>query len=359
MLSGVFRTLLALRKMICLGLSAVPRLAVLGFGSSGQRHAASLRSRFPADEIAVYSSRPQEDSRFVMTSSLADIAKFCPDVVVVAGVATERLAMVQALPDGLEGILVEKPLADTFAKGVEIADWAARKAELTRVGYNLRFSPSIREFKSRIDRGDLGEVLSIRVETGQFLPDWRPDRDYRATASAQKALGGGALLELSHEIDYVRWIFGEIDWVSAWMGKSSDLDIDVEDTACLIVGFANSERTANKVGQMNLDLVRRDRTRSLTAVGALGSLRWDGISSTVEEYVAANDNWQQVFAEKPGPSDTYERQWDGFFSALEGHADEAATLLDGLAALQVVDAAKKSNDLAGARVTIESLGLLA
>ena len=337
----------------------MPRVAVLGFGSSGQRHATLLRDRFPEDEIVVFSSRSHAESPFLITSSLKDVAKFGPEAAVIAGVATERLAMVQALPDGLQGILVEKPLADTFAKGVEIADWALRKAELTRVGYNLRFSPSIREFKSRIDRGDLGEVLSIRVETGQFLPDWRPDRDYRATASAQKALGGGALLELSHEIDYVRWIFGEIEWVSAWMGKSSGLDIDVEDTAGLIVGFASSERNANKVGQLSLDLVRRDRTRSLTAVCALGSLRWDGISSTVEEHIAAAGNWQQVFVEKPGSSSTYERQWDGFFSALEGDADEAATLLDGLAALQVVDAAKKSDELAGARVTVEPLELLA
>ena len=94
-------------------------------------------------------------------------------------------------------------------------------------------------------------------------------------------------------------------------------------------------------------------------MGALGSLRWDGISSTVEEHIAATDKWRQVFAEKPGSSSTYERQWDGFFSALEGDADEAATLRDGLAALQVVDAAKKSNDLAGARVTLEPSELLA
>ena len=355
----VLSVLLGLRNTVCWGLSPVPKLAVLGFGSSGQRHAVSLRSRFPADEVLVYSSRSHEDSRFVMTTSLADIAEFRPDVVVVAGVAAARLGMIQALPAGLQGLLIEKPLADTFANGVEIADEATRKAELAQVGYNLRFSPSLREFKRRIDGGDLGEVLSVRVETGQFLPDWRPGRDYRTTASAQKALGGGALLELSHEIDYVRWIFGEIEWVSAWVGKSSGLDIDVEDTACLTLGFANSGRIVNKVAQIGLDLVRRDRTRSVTAVCALGSLRWDGIAWTVEEQTAATGNWQQVFAEKPGSSSTYERQWGGFFSALDGHGDEAATLLDGLAALQVVDAAKTSNDLGGARVDTKQLGQVA
>ena len=334
----------------------MPKFAVLGYGSSGQRHATLLRERFPEDEIVVFSSRSQAGSPFLITSSLADIAKFGPEVAVIAGAAAERLAMTQALPDGLQGILIEKPLADTFAKGAEIADEAARRAELTQVGYNLRFSPSLREFKRRIDARDLGEVLSVRVDTGQFLPDWRPGRDYRTTASAKKALGGGVLLELSHEIDYVRWIFGEIEWVSAWVGKSSDLHIDVEDTAHVTLGFTDPQRSIEWVAQLNLDFVRHDRMRTLTAVCAHGSLRWDGILFTVEQQTPASGIWQAVFAEQPGTRSTYEYQWDGFFAALEGHSYGAPTVWDGLAALQVVDAARKSNESAGSRVTIDKLG---
>lgn len=336
----------------------MPKVAILGFGSSGQRHANLLRARFPEGDFIVFSSRSHAKSPFLITSSLADITKFCPEVAVVAGIATERLAMVEALPDGLQGILIEKPLADTYAKGVEIADEAERKAELTQVGYNLRFSPSLGEFKRRIDGGHLGEVLSVRVETGQFLPDWRPSRDYRTTASAQKASGGGALLELSHEIDYVRWIFGEIEWVSAWLGKSSDLDVDVEDSVHVTLGLARSGRLMDRVAQMNLDLVRHDRTRSLTAVCALGSLRWDGISLTVEEQIAGSGTWEAVFSEKSGLSSTYERQLDGFLSALEEHREAAVGLQDALTVLRVVDAARKSNELAGTRVAVHPLGSL-
>ena len=61
----------------------------------------------------------------------------------------------------------------------------------------------------------VGKILSVRCEVGQFLPSWRPNIDYRESVSARKALGGGALLELSHEIDYLMWIFGDIDWVKA------------------------------------------------------------------------------------------------------------------------------------------------
>ena len=332
------------------------KFVVLGFGSSGQRHAACLRERFPEADILVYTARSHVGSGFLQTSSLSDLAKFAPDFGVIAGVATERLAMAQALPPGLTGILIEKPLAETFTKGVEVGDETSKKAVLTQVGYNLRFSPSLREFKRRIDKGDLGKVLSVRAETGQYLPDWRPSRDYRDTASAQKDFGGGALLELSHEIDYVRWIFGEIEWVSSWAGKNSDLDLDVEDTAHLTIGFADPRSSTTGVAQLNLDLIRRDRTRSLTAVCAGGSIRWDGISLTVEEQSAAAGMWEKVFTEQPDPSSTYELQWGGFFSALEGNSDPAVTIRDGLATLQVVDAARKSNELSGTRVSIEPLG---
>ena len=55
--------------------------------------------------------------------------------------------------------------------------------------------------------------------------------DYRKTVSAQKILGGGVLLELSHELDYLRWIFGDVEFVQAQLARQSELDIDVEDTA--------------------------------------------------------------------------------------------------------------------------------
>lgn len=328
------------------------KCVVLGFGSSGQRHAALLRERFPEGDILVYSSRPHEDSRFAITSSLADIAQFRPEVAVIAGVATQRIPMAEALPSGLQGVLIEKPLAENMARGSELASLLRTRAAITQVGYNLRFSPSLLEFRRRLEDGELGDVLSIRVETGQYLPSWRPERDYRKTASAQKRLGGGVLLELSHEIDYVRWIFGEVGWVSAWMGNSSDLEIDVEDSVHLTLGLAEKNRRTDRVAQVNLDLVRHDRNRTVTAVCAGGSIRWDGIFSSVETYTSATGSWDTVFAEHPGAPTTYERQWDSFFSSVQRGDSPEVSLDDGLAVLRVIEAARGSHDLAGIRVPV-------
>ena len=65
---------------------------------------------------------------------------------------------------------------------------------------------------------------------------------------ARQELGGGAPLELSHELDYLRWIFGEVEWVKATLGRQSSLEIDVEDTVHLILGFA-SAANGNKLSE--------------------------------------------------------------------------------------------------------------
>ena len=88
----------------------------------------------------------------------------------------------------------------------------------------LRFLETLQCFRAEMAAGRIGAVHAVRCEIGQYLPAWRPDADYRTTVSAQKALGGGVLLELSHELDLLRWVFGEVDWLSAWIGRQSALE---------------------------------------------------------------------------------------------------------------------------------------
>ena len=102
------------------------------------------------------------------------------------------------------------------------------------VAYNLRYLPSAKKVKHIISERVLGRLTNVHIECGQYLPDWRPGTDYRLGVSAQKKLGGGALLELSHELDYLLWIFGSIRSVVAKLETTGTLDIDVD---CLPSSF--------------------------------------------------------------------------------------------------------------------------
>ena len=327
------------------------KVAVLGFGSSGRRFATLVSQRLPEAELLVYSSQRLAGESFHSTSDLSEVSKFEPTIAIICGVASDRLGMVKALPKEMRGVLVEKPLAVNYEEGIQVTNELVQRGGITQVGYNLRFSPSLREFKRKVDSLRFGRVLSVRAETGQYLSDWRTGRDYRTTASARGGSGGGVLRELSHEIDYLRWIFGDIEWVSAWCGKQSDLEIDVEDTAHLKLGFSPEAALPMLVGQLNLDFTRHDRTRSITAVCAEGTLRWDGITLRVEEWPQGGAGWGVAYAEEALAPTSYERQWDSFYSAVTKGVTPEVTVEDGLAVLSVIDSARSSHDSAGIRVS--------
>ena len=112
--------------------------------------------------------------------------------------------------------------------------------------------------------------MSVRCEISHYLPSWRPECDYRQGVSGRGELSGGALLELSHEIDYLRWIFGEAVWVNATLSRQSRLEIDVEDTAHLVIGFAPDNGGRQLIASVNMDFIRHDNTRLCIAIGEKG-----------------------------------------------------------------------------------------
>ena len=106
-------------------------------------------------------------------------------------------------------LLIEKPISVDTNGIMELIDAARNNKVLIQLGYNLRFQASLVHFRNLIHEGEIGRVLSVRSEIGQYLPTWRSDSDYRSGVSARKELGGGVLLELSHELDYVRWFLAK------------------------------------------------------------------------------------------------------------------------------------------------------
>ena len=118
--------------------------------------------------------------------------------------------------------------------------------------------------------GAIGEVYTARSTVGQYLPDWRPDRDYRETYSAIKEWGGGVILDLTHELDYLVWWFGRVSDVAANAGRLSKLELDVEDVAQMLLKFETGV-----LAQVHLDYLRKRFHRSVEVVGSEGTLRWE------------------------------------------------------------------------------------
>ena len=160
-------------------------------------------------------------------------------------------------------MLIEKPLAATSDGIDELSRVVAAKNLHVTVGYQLRFHAAVMRLRELVCSGSLGRLLAIRAEFGQYLPTWRPSRDYRETYTAQAALGGGILLDASHEIDYVRWFAGEIRCVYAAAGHLSRLEMDAEDTAAMILRF-----DGDVLGEVHVDCLQRGYSRTCTIIGS-------------------------------------------------------------------------------------------
>ncbi len=320
---------------------------IVGLGSIGCRHLRNLRSLLPHAELTVLRSSnssskeppPLEATRVV--HSIDDALAHQPKFAIIASPSPFHMDTALTLARHGVNLCVEKPISDRLDGVDELIGLTRRRGLVLAVGYNLRFAEPLRILRAALYSGRIGRLLNVRIETGQYLPDWRPQADYRQGVSARRELGGGALLELSHEIDYARWLAGEIVRVSADVRKVSDLEIDVEDCAEMTVNFASGA-----LGNIHVDLLQRTPTRTCRLIGSQGTLTWDAISNLVRLYQAETSVWQDLHpAQALDRNATYVEELRHFFDCIKTKGMPLITGEDGRQTLKVVLAAKRSSEI--------------
>lgn len=339
---------------------AIDRVLIVGHGSIGQRHLKIARGLLPHADIRLLLHRkchaiPEYADGYMNT--LNEALAFAPNIAVIANPSTYHMRAALPLAEAGIHLLVEKPIAASLDGVSKLLAICAERGLVLMTGYNLRFLPSLQEYRRLIQSGRIGKVISVRCEVGQYLPSWRPSSNYRQCVSALQALGGGALLELSHEIDYLRWVFGEVVCVQASLSKQSDLEIDVEDTAHLILRFEPDQEGRKLIANLSMDLVRRDMTRQCTAIGEQGSLRWNGLTGVLELFSEGRAAWEPIFGCPPQPDESYIMEWRHFLGCVQDCCVPLVDGQDGLAALFIIEAARKSAAENGVMTALKDEGV--
>jgi predicted dehydrogenase len=320
----------------------VRRVLVVGLGSIGRRHARIAATSAPGLVVAALRHRdaaaPTGVALDLCTTSLDAALAWRPDAAIIASPAPQHVAVATALAEAGVHLLIEKPIADRADDVAALLATARARGIVLATGYNLRFLPSLRRFRALVGQGIVGRVHTVRAEAGQHLATWRPDTDWRRGVSASAALGGGVLLELSHELDYLRWCFGEVATVDATLTRTAFPELDVEDTAHLVLRFRDG--TPAPVASVALDFTRHDPVRRCTAIGTDGTLEWDGIAGTVRLRAPGADGWT-ICHSAPVPRDhTYALQWAHLVRCVRTGQAPRVSGEDGLAVLRIVDAAR-------------------
>ena len=319
------------------------RFAVIGCGSIGSRHIANLR-RLGADDIIACDTEPERRSqaevRFgVLTAENLEAAwRYQPDVCLITTPTASHLSLaLEAAEHGCH-LFIEKPLAHAWQGVDRLVDLVEHGRLVTLVGCNLRFHPGLRAVKNLLAENAVGRVIAVRAEVGQYLPDWHPEEDYRKNYSARRALGGGIVLDAIHEIDYVRWLLGEVRSAVCFADKLSALEIDTEDTAAILLRFANGS-----IGEVHLDYVQRVYSRNCQIIGENGTIRWDYYAGEVRWWSPHTKQWNVVvdFAGRDS-NQMYLDELAHFLRCLEGEDKPESSVIDGAQVLKIALAAKTS-----------------
>ena len=232
-------------------------MLVIGSGSIGRRHAGNLRNLgchitlFDVNTGLLQATctengfTPCTDLEHFLRTERPDAAFICTPNHLHIPVAR------QLAEKGID-IFIEKPLSDTTDGIEDLIRTIRQKNSIAMVGFMLRFEPGLVMIKERLKPEN---VAFARLEFGSHMPLWRKGVDYRTVYSANKSMGGGTILDDTHELDYACWLFGYPGAVRSSFGRFSSFEIDVEDTAMITYEYPD------KLVSIHSDYLQRKYSR--------------------------------------------------------------------------------------------------
>jgi predicted dehydrogenase len=317
------------------------RYLVVGTGSIGQRHIKNLL-RLEAGEVTAFDLSPERRGETVSQFGIAvfdDLDKGLaarPDAVLVTTPPDAHVEVASRAARAGCHLFIEKPLSHRLDGLDELERLVADGNLVSLVGCNLRFHPALAEAKRLVATGAVGRVVAVMAQFGQYLPTWHPWEDYRRMYSAHRNQGGGVILDAIHEVDYVRWMLGEVAEVACFADKLSDLDLDVEDTAALVLRFESGA-----IGEIHLDYVQRDYSRNCTLIGDGGTIRCDLAAAHTSVYTEGTGRWD-IACSLPDwdVNEMYVDELRHFTRCLSGLEQSVCDIRQGRRVLQVALAAR-------------------
>lgn len=230
---------------------------VIGYGSIGQRHA-QLLTELGLDTACV--TKQQRTAHQAFRNISVALKIWSPHYIVIASPTARHASdLTSVLEHEFQGpILIEKPMFS------ELTTLTKPLTDSVFVGYNLRFLDAVGHLKDIIADQ---QVLTVSIWNAQYLPDWRPGRDYRTTSSAHQSAGGGVLRDLSHGLDLLLYLFGKINSVQARITHTGTLEIDTED--CVLASLSTNLCETVSMYLSYLDRVPRHEIRVTTTQASI------------------------------------------------------------------------------------------
>lgn len=320
----------------------VKNLLIISLGSIGIKHLKIIRLIRP--EIKIYTLRKEKNKKFKFHkeingtfTNLNEAIKFGIDAAIISSPCNLHIEQSIKLSQYKIPLLIEKPLSNNLDECFELLELVEKEKNIILIGYVLRHKSILNKFREIIINEKQDNLKSVLIECSTYLPDWRTNIDYRNSVSAKKSLGGGCLLELSHELDYANWIFGPLKKINGKLNNSCTLDIDTDvDDEVKIVAQNKDDLTL----KINLDFYRNGKKRYCFVELINGFIKLDFLKNHI---IYEKNNISKTINFNEENEEMYKVQMSHFISCIEEDIQPYVTLDDGISTMKLINSVLSSN----------------
>lgn len=318
-------------------------ILVIGSGSAGKRHARNL------SELGCRIScvDPRTDRRDELSQEVKVVGSYGDEAAALAAARYDGVVIgspphvhvrqaIAALEAGCP-VLLEKPVAPDLDSAECLAQVADSAAVPLLLGYTWRWWPPLGSVRRSVAEGAVGKMLHVQFHMSAHLADWHPWEPYQEFFMAHRDLGGGALLDESHWIDLMLWLFGMPREVSGRIEKLSDLQIDSDDNVDLLFAYDSGLRVT-----MHLDLFGRPHEKFIRFIGSDGTILWSADPNQTAIGRSAAQDWQREEFDCER-NDMFIGVAKEFLDVIEGVPIATCTIQDGVNVLKVIEAARAAS----------------
>lgn len=303
------------------------KICFVGLGSIGKRHIKNLveilgkhKKTYTIDALRSHNSAlPEEienliDSQYYSYDELPDDY----DMVFITNPTSEHFNSICKMQGKTNNMFIEKPVFDNLGYNL---DCILNDKKVLYVACPLRYTTVLQNLKILVEQE---KIFAVRIICSSYLPDWRPNMDYRKTYSAIKALGGGVEIDMIHELDYMKYLLGTPLEIKSIRGKRSELEIDSNDVAVYIADYGD------KIASIHLDYFGRVPRRQIELYTAEDVIVADLVSSTIRWLKSG-----KILDFKEERDSYQKKELEAFLSMAKGDLPNANSVLDGVETLRL------------------------
>lgn len=283
-----------------------PKILICGLGSIGQRHATILRDKLSCEVVAFRSGEQSNENNLGISevNTWKDAINSNCDVAVISNPSNLHIDTATKCAKSGMSIFIEKPIDAGLAGLDELMQIVEENNITSYVAYVMRFHPLVARIKNDLEND---KVVSARFVSASYLPEWRPGTKHKQSYSSQSSMGGGVVLDLSHELDLARYLIGEVKSIIGISDRRGDITVDSEDIADLLIEHASCTSNVHlsycsRISQRTIDIETSSKTIHANLLS--GDYIVSSADRTIECNIAINKN--EIFL----------KQWEYFLENI-------------------------------------------